>query len=106
MKDIINKEKNIEKSKMINVQQNINKMSKNIKKNNLHKLEKIKNKKKLNNLITIKSLKPKHVHQNKYKYTLSKNIILNLLSVFYESKKRKNMNIIISKNKANIKKSV
>lgn len=98
MKDIINKEKNQEKLNMTNVQQNINKMSD--------------NKNKLNNLLTIKTLKPIHVQQNKnksknrnkYKYILPKNIIINLLSVFYKSKKRKNMNIIISKNKAHINK--
>jgi len=92
MKDIINKEKNHEKVKMTNVQQNINKMSE--------------TKNKLNNVLTIKTLKPKHIQQNKnkYKYILPKNIIINLLSVFYKSKKRKNMNIIISKNKALINK--
>ena len=36
------------------------------------------------------------------KYSLKKNIIINLLNVYFKSKKKKNMNIIIQSNKKKI----
>lgn len=91
MKDIINKEIKSKNIKMYNIQQNNN--------NNLKKM----NNNILNSVLRINKIKPNHVHKKK-KYTLDKNIIINLLSVFYKIKKKKNMNIIISKNKSSLKK--
>lgn len=79
MNDLIKKKKYLNQVKIMN-------MNLNLQKNRINKINAIQN------------IKSKQL----IKYSFKKNIIINLLSVYFKSKKKKNMNIIIQSNKKKI----